>query len=303
MQTVKAYPSLLSAITRNNLVAPARVYKLLQAIDDDRRGLFLVEDARKKLCNRHSKYYVCSWRWMRELLDRGEGIFWQRHTKDQLWLNGPKRVALALNVERLQGRPVYLPVDALLGSIKEVSANFFAAYESGRKHDNPISQRTLRQVTGVSERAQYEYNKLLGRKATKNYTITNLEYNQENVYKLVVQAGRPVMRFIDWHGLQGESRKAVCLYRLPDTRSRVHEQAAKGRQGQINKAINLAITREQGNDSEVNRLYFPTIGAAVKDFGRNPEQPHYWPLGKSVIPNAGMTGKFEGVNMWGGLVH
>jgi hypothetical protein len=303
MTAVRSYPSLLSAITSHDLSSPGRVYKLLQAIDENKTGLFTIASIKETLCSKRSKYHICSWRWLRKLLDRGEGVFWNRYTDSQLWLRGPKRVALALGIDHLYGRPVYLPIESLLGSIQEVKANFFAAFESGRKNETPISQRTLRNVTGISERTQRTYNQLLERTITKNYTITGLEYNQENVYDLTMQSGRPVLQFVDKRGLRfNDPTAAYCLYRLPDTRSRVHEQAPKGRQRAINKALNLADNLEQGKRAGVDRLYYDSVEAAAKAYGRNPNNPHYWPLKKSALPNARKTGKFEGVGMWGCVI-
>ena len=296
---IKSHPSLLAAVIRHNLVPPGRVYKLLQAIDTDGRGLFLIENIKKVLCNKRSDYFICSWRWMRQLLDRGEGIFWDRHTDGRLWLRGPRHVALALDVDRLHGKPVYIPINALLGGIKEVTAHFFASFESGRKQDTPISQKSLRKATGAAERTQYEYNKLLGRQAKKNFTITGLEYNKENVYELTINRHKTVLQYVDRRRLRHSDDTPVCLYRLPDTRSRVHEQAPKGSLRSINAAINLAITRGRGKYGRVNRMYHPSVEAAAKSYGRNPDSPHYWPIGKAAFPNASRVGKFEAVTMWG----
>lgn len=299
MSAVKSYPSILSALAQNDLAATGRVYLLLQAVDVKHSGYFSMEEVRKTLCNKRSEWFVCSWRWLRKLLDRGDGVLWDRHTSGGLWLRSPLNVALALGVARLSGRPVYIPVGDLLGSIQRVKAHFFASFESGRKHDTPISQKALRRVTGTAERTQREYNKLLNRKASKNYSLTGLQYNQENVYELVINKGKTVLKYIDKKGLRFNDQKAYCLYRLPDTRSRVHEQAPRGSVRAINKAINLTNSREMGKHSRVSRMYHHSAVTAAKAYNRSPYNPHYWLLGVTPMPNATMAGKFEAVNVWG----
>jgi len=112
---VRAYPSLLAAYLKQKHVPAARLYLLLQALDQVGRGGFDVDQIRATFTSKKSKFYICGWRRLRQILNDGEGIFWQRDTAARLWLTSPARVAIALEVRGLHGQPVAIPTAALLG--------------------------------------------------------------------------------------------------------------------------------------------------------------------------------------------
>lgn len=298
-ETVKAYPSILAGCRKTKRVPAGRLWLLLRGLDPAGQGLWEVEEVKRRFCDKSSPRYLgFTERRLRQILTDGEGIFWDSHTDGRLWLRGAARVAAALGVDHLHGRPVVIPLSALLGSIKEVKAHFFASYESGRKRDTPLSQAALREATGAAERTQRDYNKLLARQVTTNYTVTSREYDQENVWTLAQEQDRPVLKFTDWQGKRhGKRRAAYCAYRLPDTRSKVHEQAPKGRQRQINRTLNLVNKRERGKSGSFNRVYHPSVEEAAKAYGRNPDHTHHWPLDKKREPAAARPP----VSLWEGI--
>jgi hypothetical protein len=65
------------------------------------------------------------------LLAEGEGLFWTAEA-DRIWLKGQARVAAALAVERLTGRPVAVPLDVFLGRIGDLKAHLYTTFHSSR---------------------------------------------------------------------------------------------------------------------------------------------------------------------------
>lgn len=121
---VKVYPGILLAMLDRSLEAAGRVWLLLQYLDEKGSGRITVEAARQQLTASDSELRICSWRNLCGLLQQGEGIFWQRDDRGRIWLKGAGKVAAALGTGRLQGRPVELPLTALLGGVGGVRAHF-----------------------------------------------------------------------------------------------------------------------------------------------------------------------------------
>ena len=229
MATVRAYPSLLNASHKAGSVPGMWLYLLLKAIDDQGRGCVHIHHARKMLTTRSRFRVQQSWRRLRQILADGEGVYWTRDNVGRIWLRAPGRIATALNCDHLDGRPILLKLADLRQDIATVKAHFFAAFESGRRDPNPISQAALENITGVPERTQREYNKRLERTARKNVAITELAWEPE-IFQPMAANGRTVFRLTDFHGVRGDKGKKYIAYRIPDSRSLSHRQGCRGRQ-------------------------------------------------------------------------
>jgi hypothetical protein len=129
---VKVYPDIALGILRGERAAAGRVWLLLRHADAAGRGWLALDEVRMALCGKDSQLRLCGWRRLRQLLAEGEGVFWTRDERDRLWLRGPARVAGALGVGRLRGRPVGMPIAALLGGIGDARAQLYATFHSGR---------------------------------------------------------------------------------------------------------------------------------------------------------------------------
>jgi len=299
-KTVTAYPTLLNAAATANQAPEMRVYLLARALDPGGRGSVDLADIRRLFTGKRSKWRIYkSWRGLREVLAQGDGIFWTREN-GRLWLHTPARIARALDCGRLRGLPVAMTVRPLLKSIGTVRAHFFASYESGRRNtDRPISQAGLAAITGVPDRTQRAYNKRLKRKVRKNNVVTGQSYSTANIQELAYKHGRPVFRFVDWLGKRGPKKARYCAYRIADTRSCSHKQAAKGRLKKINRQIDLVNYLERGNNRKVDRTYHPDADSAAKAFNRDPEIDRVYPDSGGLQPKASRRSKREGVRFWG----
>jgi hypothetical protein len=281
-ETVKVYPHLALGMLDAELTAAGRIYWLLRYIDLEGRGWVHVDDARQKLTRKHAPLRVCGWRRLRQLLHEGQDILWKRDGVGRIWLTGAARMAQKLDIERLAGKPVDLPVKALLGGMRQVRAHFYASSHSGRRTENPISRATLREITSVPERTQLDYDKAAGVARQQNIAI-GPRYSQEAFKKQAWERGTGVFRFFDNNGNQGAPHREYVAWQLPNSYTGPHRQCAKGRQKKINQRLAdlVHITGTRGNDQErIVRLFYPHGAAADRQRNDTP-QTQYWSRGES----------------------
>ena len=285
---------MLMAILRRNLEAPARVWLLLRLIDDHGRGWLTVEDARRHLTSAESPLRCCGPRRLRQLLSQGEGVFWQRGDEarpdgaDRLWLNGAHRIAHALDCGKLQGFPVELPVETLLGGIQTVRAAFYAAFHSGRK-DSPISRDTLATISGIPGRTQLEYDRAARVRRQRNMAIGE-RYSAERLQERAWQRGRAAFRFIDTAGQQGRAGGEYVAWHLPNSYEGPYARRATGGRKRLNRKLaDLVIKGIPGNDGQaVERVFWPDGAAAAKGYNRGPEKDAYWRREGAGPPGGGL---------------
>ena len=100
------------------------------------------------------------------LQQQGNGIFWQRD-KTRVWLSNTGKVAAGLEVGRLPGNPITLPLAVLLEPIGLVRTHLYASFHSSRmermgQESAPISRVSLTAVSDVSRRTQHAYERRAG---------------------------------------------------------------------------------------------------------------------------------------------
>ncbi|MEJ2748073.1 MAG: hypothetical protein P8183_09225, partial [Anaerolineae bacterium] len=173
-QTCKLYPDVALGMLREELAAAGRIWLLLQHIDNVGRGWLTFEAAREKLTDKKSDWRVCGWRQLRNLLNQGEGIFWQRRN-GRIWLKSVAKVAAALGIQRLKLQPVALPVSAQLEGMGQVRAHLYASFHSSRgKADAeaaPIARDTLTRLSHIPQRTQRFYEKRAKVRAKRNFAV------------------------------------------------------------------------------------------------------------------------------------
>ncbi|RMG69449.1 MAG: hypothetical protein D6711_19305, partial [Chloroflexi bacterium] len=270
---IKTYPTLNAAFYANNPAA-GRVWYLLRWLDPMGRGWLDLAEVKKRLTEGSERVY-CGRR-LRQILNKENGRLWDLTANGRIRYKSPAKVAAALDCGRFTGNPVDIPLHVFLGGIKQVRAHFYASYHSGRKENNPISRRTLRELTGVPESTQRVYDKVAGVTAVCNWSIEN--NTREHVENAAWKHGRGIFEFTDWQGKVGERGRKYLAVRLPNSYETTQAKSPKGRQKKINRAIDLVIKRARGIGSSVNRIYFPNGNAAVKAYNRNPEHDHYYKL-------------------------
>jgi hypothetical protein len=283
--SIKLYHDIALGMLRQGQAGSGRIWLLLRYLDGQGQGWITVDRARVMLTGQASPLRVCGRRQLRNLLRQGEGTFWQRDA-ERIWLRSAAQVAAALDVARLSGRPVALPVRALLAGIGEVKAHLYASFHSGRRSRNPMNRHTLERVTGVPARTQSGYEKIAGVTGHCNFAVGE-RYAQEAAQERAWWHGRATFVFVDHQGFQGETKRRYVAWRLPNSYAGGHEPCPRGRQKKINRKLkDLVIKRAQGNSSgEVSRLFHSHGAAAAKTHSRRGDTDHYWP-GRPAAPKS-----------------
>jgi hypothetical protein len=168
-----------------------------------------------------SKTYLCGWRQLRNLLQDGEGLYWQRD-EERIWLRSAAKVAYGLGVARLSGRPVALPLEVRINGIGRFRAELYAAFHSGRvkttpdgkEQVSPIARETLANLSGVGETMQRRYEEQLSEVETAvevqpNYAIGNKTSARE---------------LEDFRGRQGPKGEQYVAWQLPNSYTGSHRQ-------------------------------------------------------------------------------
>ncbi|MFQ5433315.1 MAG: hypothetical protein ACE5FD_00405 [Anaerolineae bacterium] len=215
-------------------------------------------------------------------------MYWTRD-KEYIWLRSAAKVAYALGVERLTGRPVALPVAALLDGIGTFRAHLYTAFHSGRAKESPrgrqampIARDTLAGLSGVGRSSQRAYEARAGLTVNANFAVGELvtEENQEN---RAWQQGQALFVLQDFCGQQGKKGKRYLAWQLPNTYIGQHRQTPKGRQRRINRELkDLVMKGMPGNVGRTNetqkpeKVYYPNGKLAAKAYGRDPEHELYW---------------------------
>ena len=273
---------------KKGLAAPGRIWLLARHLDQEGRGWLTPAQVQQELCHKESALRVCGRRQLRNLLRQGQGIFWRRD-KSRIWLRSTARVALALEVDRLRGRPVKLPLSALLGGIGQLRAHFYATFYSGRASDRragpskPINRATLRKITHVPARTQQIYDRQAGVERQSNMAVGE-RLTDKNLQERAWRHGRATFSFIDHEGRQGPAGGRYVAWRLPNSYQGPHALCPKGRTKKINRQIDLVYSRVQGNDldrasapNSVDRLFHASGQEAGRAYNRDQSQDIYWP--------------------------
>jgi len=304
---VKLYPDLALGMLRQEIVSPGRIWLLLQHIDERGRGWVTLSEARRRLTERNSELRICGRRQLRKLFARGEGLFWRRQ-KDRVWLRSTAKVAASLNVQRLTGSPIALPVDDLLKGIGHVRAHFYASFHSGRnkealgeKRAKLIARSTLQRISHASRRSQQRYEHRVGIVAQANVALGGVS-TMVNDQRIAWKKGTAAFRFRDSAGKVGRKGVTYSTWQLPNNYSAPHATLPKGRQKRINRELadlfmkgmtgngKLSVPfgqrcgREVGYEAEYgDRLYHKHSLSAAASFTRTPHTDAYWPARQKLM--------------------
>jgi hypothetical protein len=155
------------------LDGPYRLYKILQVLDWEGRGWLANSFVETALTSKESRHYIYGRRQLKNMLMRGEGLFWQRaKSKGELRIRLVARAKLASHLlnGRLRGREVIFPLQHILGNGRgrqaAVNAALYTAVHAGQIENQgksgPISRARLRDVSGCSNYRQRRYEKRMG---------------------------------------------------------------------------------------------------------------------------------------------
>ncbi len=272
--TIKLYPDLALGMLRKKETAVGRIWLLLQHLDQKGQGWLSVDTVRQQLTGKDSPHHVCGWRQLRNLLKQGQDVFWQRDA-ERIWLRSTLRVAVALEVEHLNGRPVTLPISVLTAGLSNVRAHFYASFHSGRKAaEKPIARSTLAKISGVSPHSQRTYEKK-SRVSVQRHIAIGSPINADQAETQAWQRGNALFKFEDRRGRQGKPGTTYLAWQLPNSYAGPHSHCPKGRQKRLNRKLaDLFHKGMTGNDRElIEKRYFATGADAVKGNGQSTS---YW---------------------------
>jgi hypothetical protein len=277
-KTIKHYPDLGIAALNATEGAIYRVWLLCRHLDKNGRGWLPTKEVRDALTKKGSKLKVFGWRRLRQILAAGEGRYWHRG-ETRLWLYGVAAVAEHLNVERLKGRPVALPLTVATARIGEFQAHLYGAWHSGRKTENPISRATQRKLLHVPERTQRHYCQVAQIQRTVNYAIGG-KHSQENQQESAWEHSG-TFPFKDKRGYQGKKNQEYIAWQLPSSHKARHSTAPKGRQRKINRQLTADLVNyaAQGNDgNQIDKRFFKNGAEAAKAYNKQGGGiDSYWP--------------------------
>ncbi len=280
-KTIKVYPDIAIGLLRAEQVAAGRLWLLLQAVDGQGRGWIDEEVARRRFTDKRAPLRFCGMRQLRNLLARGEEIFWVRQN-GRIWLRSVTKVAFALEVPQLKMRPVAVPVQVLRQKIGTVRAHLYATFHSSRAQSSqakkPIARETVARLTQVQPRTQRRYERKAKVKRQAQFAIGG-PATTDNLQARGWEQGQATFQFKDFIGKQGPQGKSYVAWQLPNSYVGPHAQQPKGRQKRINRALtDLFMQGITGNDQRlsVTRRFFDNGRLAAKSYLRNPENDHYW---------------------------
>ena len=299
---VKLYPHIGLGMLRQEKTAPGRLWLMLHHLDVSGSGQLRIDNMRTTLTAKQSRMRLCGKRQLRNLLRDGDGIFWTRD-KERVWLHSAARVAYALDVERLTGRPVSVPVSALLAGIGSFRAHLYAAFHSGRmkksrhrmragasRQSMPIARETLAQLSGVGQSSQRTYEAKTKVNVQTNYAIGEVAQG-ESWESRAWANGQAVFALKDYRGEQGKKGQTYLAWQLPNSYSGTQTQRPLGRQKRINRTLKDLVTKGMPGNSEETRetqgrsaesstalekRYYPNGKLAARAHGRDLTQELYW---------------------------
>ena len=263
-EVIKVYPSLLKAMFHMELAAIGRIWFMLRYLDIDGRGWLSVEDVKLELTDKASELRIVGWRRLRQILQQGRGIFWERDAYGRIWIYGAATVSRNLDVGRLEGMPIQIPLESILSGIQSVKANFYSAIHAG-KETAPISRLKLQELTSIPQRTQRHYDNIAKIARCRNFDVSKPHQANEGENHAWAH-GYASFPFVDYLGKQGRPGRMYTAQRLPNSYKSPLAQSARGRQQKINRKLNGLVNHGvQGNSGrQIDKLFYGDAQNAAK---------------------------------------
>ncbi len=264
------------------LDAPYRLYKILQTLDQGGRGWLANSFVGAALTRKESPRYIYGRRQLKNILQRGEGLFWQRaKSKGELRIRlvARAKVASQLLDGRLRGQEVSFPLQHLLGSGRgrqaAVNAALYTAVHAGqitrKEKAGPISRARLRDISGCSSYRQRRYEKHMGITIATHIHILG-RHSEYDLQRARRHQGLPAYKHTDYLGKINRHRRGADYiarrlpnsYGTPDTFSVIHSR----RQRTINRQLaGLCLMGSEGSGSDKYvRLFHENAVSAARAF-------------------------------------
>ena len=283
--TIKLYPDMALGMLQQELAAAGRIWLLLGYIDNVGQGWLTFEATREKLTRKTSNLRVCGWRQLRNLLNQGDGVFWERRN-GRIWLRSVAKVAAALGVRRLKLQPIALPVKTLLEGIGQVRAHLYASFHSSRGKPNaeaaPIARETMARISHVPQRTQRFYEQRANVKTKRNFAVGRQASDVESE-TIGWQQGMAAFQLKDQDGQHGRKGRIYTAWQLPNNYAGPHAKQPRGRMKRINQELaDLFMKGMTGNDEDqvedkqLPRRFYGNGRLAAKAFSQSTSRDIYW---------------------------
>jgi len=273
---------------RQNQTAVGRIWLLLRQLDKPGVGWLDEQTAREALTEPQSPWRVCGWRQLRNLLNQGEGLFWQRQN-GRIWLASTTKTAAALHVRKLTQRPVAVPTAVLTQKLSTVRAHFYASFHSSRQsgengRHKPIARATLADLSALTPKTQRAYERKVRIKTQQNFAV-GPAHSPEEMQETGWRKGQAAFEFVDHNGRHGKPGAAYVAWQLPNSYRGPHAIMARGRQKRINRELtDLFMQGMTGNGQQridqrdcLARRYFGNGRLAAQVFNKATHDSElYW---------------------------
>jgi hypothetical protein len=282
----------------HTLDATYRLYKILHVLDREGCGWLANSTVESILTRKESPHYIYGRRQLKNILQRGEALFWQRAKHKgrlRIRLVARAKVAGRLMGSRLRGQEVSFPLQHLLGSGRGrqalVNASLYAAVHAGQIAQKgkafPISRARLRDVSGCSSYRQRHYERRMRISVTRHIHILG-PHSDYKLERARFHQGLPAYKHTDYRGKINRHRRGaeyIALrlpnsYHTPDTFAVLHSR----RQRTINRQLaGLCLMGSEGSGSdECVRLFHKNAVTAVHAFNRDPQTTAFCPLARGT---------------------
>lgn len=255
---VPVYPSVAAAILRAKNAAAGRVWLLLHN-HFNRAGRQVVNEDEiiDLLCSTESPLRLFTVRQWRNIRKEGDGRFWDVLTGGQVFIYGMAHTADSMNVDRLSGRRVNVPMSSLVKSTKEAKRILYLTFDASRDA-MPISRATREDITGIDRSSQWRIERKSPEiEVTPNYEIVTPLADCQTVENAAYRFGGASFVFTDRLGKQGAAGEKYLARQMPNSYTCSLENAPRGRQKKLNRRLRTPVTTWSGESaSKTVQLYF-----------------------------------------------
>ncbi|GAB4280336.1 MAG: hypothetical protein Kow0080_33160 [Candidatus Promineifilaceae bacterium] len=280
------HPTLAVQMLKKRVTASGRLWLLLKFLDTAGKGWYTIQNARQLLTDKGSQWRICGKRQFRNLLKAGNDLFWVCNN-GRIWLRSTTRAAAALDIDRLYGTPVALPVHILTEPIGTVRAHLYASFHSSRQQETavghqsaPIARETISALTNIHPRIQRIYEKRAGVRKRHNIAL-GPTVSHADPHEIAWEHGRATRKWRDHQGHHGTAGKQYWAWQLPNNYIGPHSKCPKRAKKRVNRQLtDLSNTGTTGNSHTAFDRRFFANGRLAAKATHHAQHPIYWPAPK-----------------------
>lgn len=296
---VRVYPDITAAAHQVQHDAACRVYLIAQSADATGGGRLHRDQLNTALSG------VYGQRRTRQVIAAGENIFWTI-AGDYIYLRNPARVLVALGGDRLQSKPVLVPLASITGGIHEYRATaVYGAYLTGRRLDNnPISQSAIRTRIGIAESTQRTYRNKSGTNASgiiARRGILILGHKPADASDIYWRYGRSAFVFTDYLGKINRPGQSYMAKSIPSTYTATTQVTANlGRYRKLKRKLKARLTLFKNPERGNNRVYYYDINQAGRAYSRRHTEMAYHVTDSLTVDKSLAVG-LAGCSIWASI--